>query len=126
MPSEGPRTREARAQARPIRDLYLRAVPYCELAALPGFPPCLGALHVHEPYTRARGGPIDDPRNMATACDYHNEYIGQDARGMAAGLAAGLLIKRARGPEWMAAGGRMPGLSRDEAIEIIRRKAEGA
>jgi hypothetical protein len=76
-------------------------------------------VHVHEIWTRARGGPIDDPRNFATLCDRHTTDVSQDVLTMRWALAHGLLVTRAAGPAWLAAGGTMPGRSREEALAQI-------
>ncbi len=106
----------------PIRAAYLRSHRRCEVKLLGGFavPDCLSdELHIHEPWTRARGGSTDDPRNMATACDYHNDWISQDAAGQAFAEANGLLVHEWDGDGWLAAGGRMKGKSLAQALESI-------
>lgn len=111
--------REAsQARETEIRNAYLRAHPACELTGAPG--PCLGAVHVHEPWTRARGGPTDDPRNYASACDFHNTAVSQDVTSMAWAKAAGMLIHAWSGPRWLANGGRMaPGTTKEQAIAEV-------
>lgn len=110
---------EARASARGVRDLYLRAVPFCEFARLGIGTPCYGGLHVHEPWTRGRGGPIDDVRNMASACDRHNTDVSQDEDAAAFGYAHNLLVRRRHGETWLEGGGRWPGKSRAEAEAVL-------
>lgn len=114
--------RRAEVQAEtPVRRAYLRAHPRCEVKALGGFtvPPCSMEIHVHEPWTRARGGPTDDPRNFATACDWHNTWLSQDEAGQSFGEANNLLISAAAGPAWLEAGGRMPGKTKEQALAAI-------
>lgn len=117
--------RERRAAAKPIRDAWLRARPFCEVAhvaRVEGFDldACFGALHVHEPWSRAAGGPIDDPRNMASACDHHNTAASQDRRVMRWARTVGLLVRRREGPRWLDRGGRFPsGLTREAALALI-------
>ncbi len=81
---QGPSDKQAAkiASRIPVRDAYLAAHRYCEpeRAGAPGA--CSGMFTVHEPWTRARGGPIDDPANMRTACAHHNTMISQDSRTM--------------------------------------------
>ena len=81
---QGPSDKQAAKIARriPVRDAYLRAHQYCE-AKRAGIPfDCWGDFTVHEPWTRARGGPIDDPANMRVCCQAHNTAISQDTRAM--------------------------------------------
>lgn len=81
---QGPSSAQAAkiASRIPVRDAYLAAHRYCEAryAGAPGR--CHGADTVHEPWTRARGGPIDDSANMRTCCVAHNTAISQDSRTM--------------------------------------------
>lgn len=105
------------AEESPVRRAWVRAHPRCETKAIGGFAvsPCMGDLHVHEIWPRGQGGPTDDPRNFSTQCDYHNGALQQsDLRDF--GLANGLLVRAAEGPRWLAAGGRFPGMSRDDAL----------
>ena len=81
---QGPSARQAeKITARiPVRDAYLDAHPHCE-AAREGAPGrCWGDLTVHEPWTRARGGPTADPVNMRTVCAHHNTAISQHVETM--------------------------------------------
>ncbi len=105
--SREPSARQAAKIARrvPARDAYLAQHPYCE-AAREGAPGrCWGGLTVHEPWTKARGGPIDDPVNMRAVCSWHNTQISQHARTM--GWAESLpyerlfLVSAAWGPTWL-------------------------
>lgn len=121
MRAQSPRTKQARAEAKPIRDLYLEAFPFCEFerAGAPGR--CLGGLHVHEAWTRGRGGPIDDPRNFASACDMHNTWVSQTVEGQRFGYRHALLVRRRDGASWLEGGGRCPGLTFDQAVAGLRR-----
>ena len=88
----------------------LREYPYCEAARavapqVSTWSMCWGSLTVHEPWTRARGGPVDDRRNMVTLCSEHNRQISQDDRMMAWAERHGFLIHADDGPAWLAAGG---------------------
>ena len=99
------RAREQRAAA-PARRDQLREFAYCEpVDAGMAFGSCFGRLTVHEPWTRGRGGPLGDRRNMITACQYHNDQITQDAASMAWATENGYLVRAAGGPTWLAAGG---------------------
>jgi hypothetical protein len=113
------KTGDARAAAKPIRDLYLAAYPFCEIAAMLGTGGCFGELHVHEPWGRGAGGPIDDPRNMATACDHHNTAASQDPDMMRRCEEFGLRVKRSRGPAWLAEGGRTVYRTKEAAVEAL-------
>ena len=107
---------DAIAAERDLRQAWLRYRPRCEV---PVAAPHYGETHIHEAWTRARGGPTDDPRNFVTACNFHNDWLSQSAGGIAFGKKRGWLVSAAQGPAWLADGGRMPGLSRDEAIALV-------
>ena len=110
--------RAEREAAKPIRDAYRKAHPNCELAGAPN--PCFDEIHVHEVFTQARGGPIDDPRNFASACNYHNTAVSQFPMAMIWALDNGFLVKRREGKEWLEAGGRMPpGTTKEEAVAAL-------
>lgn len=101
--SEGYRNKLERR--RPIaRPMYEQE---CTVKVLGGsnVPQCSGIPTVHEPWTRARGGPIDDPRNMVPCCARHNTWLSQDVDGQKWGEANDLLIHEWEGPTWLAAGG---------------------
>lgn len=82
----------------------LRRYPLCEVQRLRPHA-CFGGLTVHEPWTRGRGGPIDDPRNMVTLCAEVNRLVSQDADWMRWATLRGLLIHASQGPAWLEAGG---------------------
>lgn len=109
------KTARRRADAREVRSLYLAARPYCEIARAGIGTPCFGAIHPHEVWTRGRGGPLDDVRNLASACDRHNTDVSQDADAMAFAYAHDLLVHRRDGAAWLGRGGRWPGLSKADA-----------
>lgn len=91
----------------PIRNAYLRDHPLCERR-----PDCATpSIDVHEPWSRARGGPIFDKRNMMAVCRWCHDYIHQ--HGIQS-EAEGWLIPAARGPTWLAAGGRNSGAEEGE------------
>lgn len=39
---------------------------------------CWGQTDPHEPRTRARGGPIDDPNNLMWLCSAHHQWTHQN------------------------------------------------
>jgi len=125
MAKQSPKRAAEVRQESPVRRAWLRAHPRCEVKSLGGFtvPPCSMDVHVHEPWTRGRGGPTDDPRNFATACDWHNTWISQDPTGQAFGYANALLFHAEDGAAWLEAGGRFPGMSKDEAIALLPMEA---
>lgn len=86
---------------RSIRRGYLEAHPYCQGHddGAPG--DCYGALHIHEPWTRARGGPTDDPRNMRTCCDFLNTQISQSYDTMVWAKENGYLVSSHEGPRYL-------------------------
>ncbi len=100
-------SKRAREQqvARPARRAQLDEFPYCEpqRAGLRG--DCFGKLTVHEPWTRARGGPLGDRRNQISACQWHNDELTQSPHGMVWGLANGYLVSATDGSAWLDAGG---------------------
>lgn len=110
---------EKAAAERPVRQAWLRAHPVCEWPHLcnPRIPAY--ALTVHEPWTRARGGPTDDPRNFVTLDAETNRLVSQDAGYMRRAYELGMLVSAAAGPGWLALGGRQPGVSKEEAIAAL-------
>jgi len=66
---------------------------------------CWGQMTVHEPWTKARGGPTDDERNWLALCIEHNRLVSQDAEVMRWAKDRGYLISAAAGPAWLEAGG---------------------
>ena len=92
------------ARVRP-RDEQLRQYPFCEARVQHAPGDCYGALTVHGPWTRARGGPIDDRRNMTTVCAQHNRAISQDVETMRWAEANEFLISADDGPAWLDGGG---------------------
>lgn len=91
------------AARKPVREAQLHRYPYCEGRAYRHV--CFGGLTVHEPWTRGRGGPIDDQRNMRTVCAEFNRRISQDAIVMRWAHENGFLVRASEGPAWLAAGG---------------------
>lgn len=93
--------RKRNEQERQVRLAFLIAHPYCmaKEAGAPG--ECFASLHVHEPWSRARGGPTDDPRNMTTVCDFHNAQISQDAETMVWAGENNFLVHAWHGEEWL-------------------------
>ena len=92
---------------RDVRLAYKKAHPYCEAKhhvcncpdKIPG--ECFGELSIHEPWTRARGGPTDDELNMRVVCFEHNRMLSQDPKTMEWGLMHSFLVKAADGPAWL-------------------------
>lgn len=105
-------------EERAIRQAWLRFQPRCEISG-EGVPPCFGERHVHEPWPRARLGPTDDPRNFVTACDHHNTWLSQTVGGLVWGKEHGMLFSTNEGRRWLEAGGRFPGLTREQAIALV-------
>ena len=81
---------------KPVRDAYLAAHLMCETDC------GQRAVDVHEPWTRKRGGPIDDPRNFMAVCRECHDWIHGHADEA---TEQGWLVKAEFGPEWLAAGG---------------------
>ena len=89
----------------PARREQLAEFPFCEPKRAGMARACFGRQTVHEPWTRGRGGPLGDRRNMITACVRHNEELQQALDGIEFGYANGYLVRRAEGPAWLEAGG---------------------
>lgn len=69
---------------------------WCELCGL------FWWTQVHEPWSRGRGGPAEDERNMCCLCrDCHRTV--HDNPAWASSL--GLLVSAAEGPKWLEDGG---------------------
>ena len=82
---------------------------------------CWTGLTVHEAHTRARsGGLIDDPRTWFTLCAEVNRLVSQDAGWQEWAEAEGLLFSAHDGDEWLRAGGRFPGMTRDQAVAEVK------
>lgn len=101
-----------------LRPHWLRRHGVC---AASGQHKCFGGLTIHEPWTRGRGGPVDDPRNWATLCAEANRGVSQSTGWMAWAQREGLLFHARAGREWLEAGGRFPGLTIEQAIEEVRK-----
>ncbi|MFA7296291.1 MAG: hypothetical protein WC211_03770 [Dehalococcoidia bacterium] len=95
--------REKIEARKPVRAEQLARYPYCEAKAMEHR--CYGGLTMHEPWTKARGGPTDDLRNAVTLCAEANRLVSQDSRCMAWAEEHGMLVSAAQGPAWLAAGG---------------------
>lgn len=94
--SVSPKQRAKNSKRKPMRDAYLAAHPRCETD-------CGGlAVDVHEPWTRRRGGPIDDPRNFMAVCRLCHDWIHQNP---STAKWSGWLISAEDGPAWLSAGG---------------------
>lgn len=83
----------------------LREYPYCEPKEEGMEHECFGGLTVHEPWTKARGGPQDNRRNMISACSEANRLMSQDAECMEWAYSHGFLVHSWEGPKWLEAGG---------------------
>ena len=98
LPGKSAKQRAKDARRRPVRAAYMESHTMCEYGA------CLYAsTDCHEPWTRARGGPIDDERNMAALCRNHHDWIHHHAEEA---TMLGWLIPAHQGPAWLEAGGR--------------------
>ena len=86
-----------------VRRDFLRGKT-CALLVMVGHM-CYGPLTVHEPWTRARGGPTGDENNFVPVCSEGNRMISQDPDTMKWAEEHNLLISSAAGPEWLARGG---------------------
>jgi hypothetical protein len=58
--------------------------------------------HCHEPWSRGRGGPIDDRRNLLLLCPPCHAMVHENPKWSAEN---GLLVSAADGPDWLARGG---------------------
>jgi len=85
----------------PIRQAFMKGKTVCEAkgAGAPG--DCFGPLQCHEPWSRARGGPTDDPRNFRCVCSTHNTNISQDVATMRWAWASEFLVHSWEGAEWL-------------------------
>ena len=99
-----PMSAKKRAQTndeREIRRGFMDYHPYC-MAAEGGAPHgCYGDLSVHEVWTRARGGPTGDIRNLAVVCFEHNRLISQDSKTMTWAKENGYLVSAHEGPRFL-------------------------
>lgn len=86
-----------------VRAAYRSAHPYCEghRAGAPGECLMWTGLSIHEPWSRGRGGPTDDPRNMRVVDFELNRKISQDRDTMEWALANDYLVHREDGPAWL-------------------------
>ena len=91
-----PKQRVKNRKRAPVRDAYIKAYPMCETGCGER------ADDVHEPWTRARGGPIDDPRNMMSVSRQCHDWI--HAHNDESEFRC-WLVSAVDGPEWLAAGG---------------------
>ena len=93
-----------------IRNAYKAAHPICEMwpTWIAGFakrPDCLySATDLHEPWTRAQGGPTDDPRNMRHLCRNCHSWL-DTVDGRRWGIVYGFRVAKGQGAAWLAAGG---------------------
>lgn len=80
----------------PVKRDYLASHRRCE-AQVQGW--CSGSSeHVHEPWTRARGGPINDARNMLALCFMCHAWVHSNP---AESEQRGWLVSAANGPSWL-------------------------
>ena len=104
-----------------LRPFWFTREGVCEATRRGAVHRCWTGLTVHEAHTRARsGGLIDDPRTWFTLCAEVNRLVSQDADWQEWAEAEGLLFSAHDGDAWLAAGGRFPGMTRDEAIAEVK------
>ncbi len=90
-------------ERRVFKDAYLKNFPNCEVRVTPLCRSVIAStVDLHEPWTRARGGPLNDPRNTMGTCRACHDWI-HDNPEMA--TVRGLLIRSQDGPAWLEAGG---------------------
>lgn len=130
-PSEGYRNKMERR--RPLTRPMYEQECIAKVLGAHTIPPCSGGPTVHEPWTRGRGGPIDDERNMVPMCAFHNTWVSQDAEGQRWAEANDLLIHAWEGEAWLSAGGvcapkgwRMSVNRDNEAESLVVRKSRQA
>ena len=104
-----------------LRPFWFVREGVCEATKRGAVHRCWTGLTVHEAHTRARsGGLIDDPRTWFTLCAEVNRLVSQDADWQEWATAEGLLFSARDGDEWLRAGGRFPGLTREQAIAEVK------
>lgn len=79
-----------------LRQAYLEAHPFCECCGI------ARATEIHEPWTRGRGGPIDDARNFMSLDSHCHRFIHENPEWAES---KGFLISAAGGPKWLERGG---------------------
>jgi hypothetical protein len=81
---------------RTLRAAFLKKHPWCRV--------CGNALavHVHEPWTRGRGGPMDDARNFMGLCQKDHDFIHANPEWAER---HGFLIPAHEGKKWLERGG---------------------
>lgn len=79
-----------------LRADHLRRNPYCRRCVK------RKAVHIHEPWLRSRGGPIDDERNFCGLCEGCHTWVHDNPREA---QRRGFLVSKYDGPAWLEAGG---------------------
>lgn len=104
-----------------LRPHWFKREGICEATKRGAVHRCWTGLTVHEAHTRARsGGLIDDPRTWFTLCAEVNRLVSQDPAWMEWAQSEGLLFHEREGDEWLRAGGRFPGMDRDQAVAEVK------
>lgn len=81
---------------RKIVAAHFKAHPFCANCIV------ARASHPHEPWSRGRGGPIDDPRNLVGLCAECHEWV---HRNPLEAKRRGLLVSAHEGAAWLERGG---------------------
>jgi len=66
--------RQKLADAKPARDAYREAHPWCEFVEDNGQRCWRRSVDLHEIVSRARGGSLSDPENLAALCRPHHDW----------------------------------------------------
>jgi len=99
-----PMSRKMRVQIqeeKSVRAAFRSAHPWCMLQEAGYDHDCYGPWSCHEPWTRARGGPTNDPRNMVVCCSEGNRLVSQDPDAMKWAKANGWLVSAWEGAAWL-------------------------
>lgn len=85
------------ARRSPLVEAYLEAHPFCETGC------GRRSVDVHEPWTRADAGPIDNPNNFMAVARFCHDWIHQNRE---AAEELGWLVPAEFGAAWLSGGGR--------------------
>lgn len=96
LAAQSPKRRRTQAERRKML-AKIRSDICCAADLLPHID-CRGALDPHEPLTRARGGSITDPANLAWICRGHHDHIHDHPDE---GHRVGLLVHSWERPKWV-------------------------
>lgn len=94
-PLSGKRVAENARRRKVVAELFAES-RWCRYCGL------IEAAHGHEPWSRGRGGPSDDRRNMLLLCPPCHRMVHSNPQWSAEN---GLLVSAADGPDWLARGG---------------------